>query len=128
MSKIKLNSDSYHKDRIKQNFLEYCADMLDDDEVVYHQQELGISDPEVRKKSELHIRMVNAAYREYEKTMFGNEVPDREEEMREALNIGSEIIDTMYNFLSNVEAGGHANESDLQLLEKCNNYYKLLNK
>lgn len=58
------------KQIINQSILEHCADLLDEENLIFHQLELGISDPENREDSELHIRMADAAWKEYEKTMF----------------------------------------------------------
>ncbi len=61
---------NHHKATIHQAILECCADVLDNEDVIYHQLHLGVSDPVNREESELHIRMADAAYSEYEKTMF----------------------------------------------------------
>lgn len=85
----------HHEFTIRQNILEHCANLLDDENIIYHQRNLGISDPIDREESELHIRMADAAYREYEKTMYPDAVPDREDEVREALEEARTVIARM---------------------------------
>ena len=58
------------KQIIHQSILEHCADLLDEENIIFHQLQLEISDPEKREDSELHIRMADVAWNEYEKTMF----------------------------------------------------------
>lgn len=58
------------KQIIHQSILEHCADLLDEENIIFNQLQLGISDPVNREESELHIRMADAAWNEYEKTMF----------------------------------------------------------
>lgn len=53
----------------KQNLIELMADFLDSDEMKLSE----FKDPIERTKSELHIRMANAAYAEFERTVIPKE-------------------------------------------------------
>ena len=54
---------------IKYLLEETIAEFLDQDNVIVHQAILGIKDPTPREETELHIRMAEAAIKEYEKSM-----------------------------------------------------------
>ena len=57
-------------DNIQQNLIELMADFLDSESVKLDESVACISDPESKDESELHIRMANAAFNEYKKTMI----------------------------------------------------------
>jgi len=56
-------------DNIQQNLIEIMADFLDSDSLKLDQAIALIKDPREREESELHIRMGNAAFQEYKKTV-----------------------------------------------------------
>ena len=58
-------------DNLEQALLEGIADILDSDEVQTEEILNGISDPEPRETTELHIRMAKSALAEYVKTCVG---------------------------------------------------------
>jgi hypothetical protein len=55
---------------IEQTLIELMADFLDSDLIKYDQAIVGCKDPEPRETSELHIRMAQAAFNEYKKTIM----------------------------------------------------------
>ena len=56
-------------DNIQQRLIESMADFLDDESTKLDEAIALIKDPIPREESELHIRMANAAFEEYKKTM-----------------------------------------------------------
>jgi hypothetical protein len=60
-------------DSIKQRLIENMADLLDDESTKLDEVIGMIKDPVNREESELHIRMANAAFKEYKQTMIPNE-------------------------------------------------------
>ena len=60
-------------DNIQQNLIELMADFLDSESVKFDEAIACISDPEAKDESELHIRMANAAFNEYKKTMINQQ-------------------------------------------------------
>jgi len=56
-------------DNIKQGLIELMADYLDSESVKLDEAIGQMQDPVNREESELHIRMANAAFIEYAKTM-----------------------------------------------------------
>lgn len=56
-------------DDIKQGLIELIADYLDSDRVKINEAISNVSDPVTRENTELHIRMANAAFMEYKKTV-----------------------------------------------------------
>lgn len=59
-------------DNIKQNLIELMANFLDSESVKMDEAIALIKDPVSKEESELHIRMANAAFEEYKKTMVPN--------------------------------------------------------
>lgn len=55
---------------IEQMLIENIADFLDSEEIMIQESIQEIKDPTPREKTELHIRMANAAMEEYKKTML----------------------------------------------------------
>ena len=60
-------------DNIKQELIELIADFLDNESVKLDEAIACISDPVPKEESELHIRMANAAFNEYKKTMINQQ-------------------------------------------------------
>ncbi len=58
-------------ENLKQALIENIADILDSEDVQREEILNGISDPVKREKSELHIRMAEAAFAEYKRTCVG---------------------------------------------------------
>lgn len=56
-------------ENIKQNLIEIMADYLDGESLQLDEAIALLVDPVPREISELHIRMANAAFEEYKKTM-----------------------------------------------------------
>lgn len=56
-------------DNIKQMLIENMADFLDKESIQIEEYLAGVSDPVCRAQSELHIRMADAAFKEYLKTI-----------------------------------------------------------
>jgi hypothetical protein len=56
-------------DNIKQNLIEMMADYLDSESLILDQAIALVKDPIPREESELHIRMAEAAFLEYQKTV-----------------------------------------------------------
>ena len=56
-------------DNIQQNLIEIMAEFLDSESTKLDEAIALIKDPIDREESELHIRMANAAFEEYKKTM-----------------------------------------------------------
>jgi len=56
-------------DNIKQNLIELMADFLDSEEMKLNEAIGLIKDPVKREKSELHIRMADAAFQAYKDTV-----------------------------------------------------------
>ena len=56
-------------ENIKQLLIELMADFLDSESLLMEESINNISDPSPRHMSELHIRMANAAFEEYKKTI-----------------------------------------------------------
>lgn len=56
-------------ENIEQNLIELMADYLDSDSVNLDEVIANVGDPVAREESELHIRMANAAFTEYKKTV-----------------------------------------------------------
>ena len=59
-------------DNIQQNLIETMAEFLDSETLKLDEIIALIKDPVDREESELHIRMANAAFEEYKKTMVNN--------------------------------------------------------
>jgi len=57
-------------DNIQQMLIENMADFLDDESTKLDEAIALIKDPVPKDESELHIRMANAAFEEYKKTML----------------------------------------------------------
>lgn len=101
---------NHHKATIHQAILESCADLLDNEDVVYHQLHLGVSDPVIREESELHIRMADAAYSEYEKTMFGESESIDTSELLKQNNEMREMLVTISSALEHIWMNNDSNE------------------
>lgn len=107
------------KNIITQSILEHCADLLDEVGVKFNELRLGISDPEKRENSELHIRMADAAWREYAKTMFNEsdktQIQKLEEDKAELL----EALEKIFN-ISNKPYRNTRNE-ELEIIDIARN-------
>jgi cob(I)alamin adenosyltransferase len=57
---------------IQQQLIETMADFLDDENIVLSQAIALVKDPIDREESELHIRMANAAFEEYKRTIVAS--------------------------------------------------------
>jgi len=60
---------------IEQQLIELMSDYLDSKEVVIEEACAGITDPEPKESTTLHVRMANAALIEYKKTMVSLDFP-----------------------------------------------------
>ena len=58
-----------HFENVKQQLIENMADFLDNPTFQLDEKLSNIKDDESREKSELHIRMAEASFQEYYKTM-----------------------------------------------------------
>lgn len=81
---------------LRQSLLENIADWLDSEYVVFEQNLNGLSDSEPREKSELHIRMADAAMAIYVATMTGKS---------KWLNAESHLKETRQNYVDIGMAG-----------------------
>jgi hypothetical protein len=59
-------------ENIEQNLIELMADFLDSDSLKLDEMIALIKDPAPREESELHVRMANAAFNEYKKTVLSS--------------------------------------------------------
>ncbi len=57
--------DNIKMDNIKQQLIELLADFLDSEGFVLEQALAGVKDPKEREKTELHIKMAEAAFAVY---------------------------------------------------------------
>ena len=73
-------------DNIKQELIELIADFLDNESVKLDESLAGIADPVPRDESELHIRMANAAFNEYKKTMINQQNINSNENSNAGIN------------------------------------------
>jgi len=60
-------------DNIQQNLIELMADYLDSESLKLDEAIAVMKDPVSREESELHIRMANASFEEYKRTMLPNQ-------------------------------------------------------
>ena len=61
-------------ENIKQALIELIADFLDRDEVEIDQAIAGIRDPQEREETELHLRMAEAAFQVYMKSVVSTSI------------------------------------------------------